>query len=120
MSLGAENPFAAGLGTHSWNGRAYEIGGLYEQGAAIVYRDEEWVFPHGEEHAQIIPGRAYRQLLSTLVNGLAEHGFVIRHLREEFAQDLIDAPEPGSWAHFTRTIPPWLTFLTVKEITRTA
>jgi hypothetical protein len=46
-----------------------------------------------------------------LVNGLAEQGFIIRNVREAVAKDLTEDPEPGTWAHFTRTIPPWLTFL---------
>lgn len=112
--LGAENPFAAGLGTDAWNGRAYELRGRYVQGTETVYRDEAWVFRQGEETQDVVPGRAYRHLLSTLVNGLAENGFGIRNLREEFAKDLTDDPEPGSWAHFTLTIPPWLTLLAEK------
>ena len=107
--LGAANPFAAGIGTHSWNGRAYELGGFYVQGEALNYSDEEWVFPRDRIPRSVLPVKEYRHLLSTLVNGLAEHGFVIRHLREELAQGLTEAPEPGSWAHFTLTIPPWLT-----------
>jgi ubiquinone/menaquinone biosynthesis C-methylase UbiE len=118
--LGAANPFAAGLGTQSWNGRAYELGGLYVQGEALDYSDEEWVFPRGQEVSSVLPGKEYRHLLSILINGLAEHGFVIRHLREEFAQGLTEPPEPGSWAHFTQTIPPWLTFISEKEPKTTA
>ncbi len=110
----AANPFAAGLGTHSWNGSAFELGGLYVQGAEITYGDESWVFPDGEA-PPVNPVREYRHLLSTLVDGLSANGFVIRHIRESIPQWSIDDAEPGSWDQFMATIPPWLTFFTVKR-----
>jgi SAM-dependent methyltransferase len=110
-SFWAANPFAAGLGTHSWNGRAYEIHLLYEQGVELDYEDEAWVFPT-DSAAPGLPGpREYRQLLSTLLNGLVDSGFTLLHVQEETGHapgtDLV----PGEWDHFTAVMPPWLSFL---------
>lgn len=110
----AANPFAAGLGTHSWNGRAFELGGLYEQGAVITYGDEAWVFPEGDTPPPVQPVREHRHLLSTLIDGLVENGFVVRHIEEALPTWHVDEHEPGGWTHFMATIPPWLTFFTVK------
>lgn len=112
--FGAANPFAAGLGTHSWNGQAYELTGRYDQGGLVTYPDESWVFPDPAKAPLVEPVIEYRHLLSTLINGLAHNGLVIRHLREEAADWTEQEQTPGTWAHFTRTIPPWLTFLAEK------
>ena len=109
----AANPFAPGLGTHSWNGTAYEFSGFYVQGAEVTYRDESWVFPEGQKPL-VNSVREYRHLLSTLVNGLVANGFEIRHLREALPTWEIDDAEPGSWTHFMASMPPWLTIFTVK------
>jgi ubiquinone/menaquinone biosynthesis C-methylase UbiE len=34
-SFWAANPFASGLGTHSWNGRSYEVSSLHQQGQEL-------------------------------------------------------------------------------------
>lgn len=68
------NPFAAGLGTPSWNGHAYEIGHSYEQGAELQYEDESWVFPDSFSEPRPDGPREYRQLLSTILNGLVDAG----------------------------------------------
>ena len=112
-SVMAANPFAAGLGTHSWNGHAFELSGHYVQGAEITYSDESWVFSEGEA-PPVNPVREYRHLLSTLVDGLVANGFVIKHIHEAVPEWPIDDEEPGSWGRFMATMPPWLTFFTVK------
>ena len=113
-SFWAANPFAAGLGTHAWNGQAYEIHRLYVQGGKITYPDEPWVFP-SDSSAPKPPGpREYRQLLSTLLNGLVDAGFTLLHLEEigpAAGTDLL----PGEWDHFTAVLPPWLSFLARRE-----
>jgi SAM-dependent methyltransferase len=110
-SFWAANPFAAGLATHAWNGHACEIHRLYIQGEQLEYPDEPWVFP-ADSSAPRPPGpREYRQLLSTLLNGLMDSGFTLLHMQEETGHapgtDLI----PGEWDHFTAVMPPWLSFL---------
>jgi ubiquinone/menaquinone biosynthesis C-methylase UbiE len=106
----AANPFAAGLGTHSWNGHAYEVTLPYEQGAEIEYQDESWVFPAESEEPHPSGPREYRQLLSTLLNGLIESGFVLLHIEEETGHPPVADPVPGEWDHFTGIMPPWLSF----------
>ncbi len=51
--------------------------------------------------------RKYQQLLSTLLNGLADLGFVLLHLREETVPDPGVESSPGDWEHFKSVMPPW-------------
>lgn len=110
-SFWAANPFAAGLGTHAWNGRAYEVCLLYEQGTELEYEDEAWVFPTDSCQARPKGPREYRQLLSTLLNGLVDSGFMFLRMQEETGHALSTQLAPGEWEHFTAVIPPWFSFL---------
>lgn len=110
-SFWTANPFAAGLGTHSWNGRAYEFGQFYEQGAKIQYQDESWVFPENSTVPQPDGPREYRQLLSTILNGLVDAGFNLLHMQEETGHSAIQDAAPGTWDQFTAVLPPWFSFL---------
>jgi ubiquinone/menaquinone biosynthesis C-methylase UbiE len=110
-SFWAANPFASGLGTNSWNGTAYEIGSLYEQGQQTQYQDEAWVFPSGSSASRPPGPREYRQLLSTLINGLIDEGFDLLHMNEETGHPATNKLVPGEWGHFTAVMPPWLSFL---------
>ena len=109
-SFWAANPFAVGMGTHSWNGRAYEVKRLYKQGEAVEYKDEAWVFPTDSSAARPNGPREYRQLLSTLLNGLVDSGFSLLHVEEEMAHGAMTDLVPGEWDHFTAVMPPWLSF----------
>jgi ubiquinone/menaquinone biosynthesis C-methylase UbiE len=104
------NPFAGGLGTHAWNGTGYTLQDPYIDGAVTTYPDEEWVYDHSAAPA-VPPPREYRHTLSTLVNGLADHGFVLRHLAEH-TEPSGPGAAPGTWDHFTTVAPPWLSFWT--------
>jgi ubiquinone/menaquinone biosynthesis C-methylase UbiE len=81
-SFWVANPFAFGLGTKSWNGKAYELRSLYEQDQELEYEDESWVFPTGSSTPRPQRPREYRQLLSTILNGLVDQGFCLLHMRE--------------------------------------
>jgi hypothetical protein len=107
--LHAANPFAPGIGTPNWNGHAYELRGFYEQGAQNEGYDEEWVLPEQAEEAVIPRSREYRHLLSTILNGALDLGFVFFQLDEDSVQPTPDLT-PGSWSHLMATIPPWLWF----------
>ncbi len=109
------NPFASGLTEQSWNGTGYLLQNPYQQGAKIIYQDSDWVYDRSKypDSRQIHGPQEFCQTLSTLINGLTAHGFVIRHTKEIMA-DVVDlSAEPGSWDHFTAIMPPWLAFWTV-------
>jgi ubiquinone/menaquinone biosynthesis C-methylase UbiE len=110
-SFWAANPFASGLGTKSWNGTAYEVKSLYQQGQQVQYEDERWVFSSTSSTSRPPGPQEYRQLLSTLVNGLIDQNFNLLHLREEMGHAATDASASGEWVHFTAVLPPWLSFL---------
>ena len=110
-SFWAANPFAVGMGTHSWNGHAYEVKRLYKQGEELEYEDEAWVFPTDSCAARPKGPREYRQLLSTLLNGLVDSGFSLLHIEEEMAHKAMTNLVPGEWDHFTAVMPPWLSFI---------
>ncbi len=102
------NPFFSGLTEKDWNGQGYLVRRPYRDGAEITYADSPWVYQSGES---VPPPREYRHTLSTLVSGLIEQGFVIRHLSDstDFSPD--PNATPGTWEHLTAIAPPWLTFL---------
>lgn len=110
-SFWAANPFAVGMGTDSWNGRAYEVSRLYKQGEELQYKDEAWVFPTGSLTPKPEGPREYRQLLSTVLNGLVDLGFTLVHVQEEMAHEATTDLVPGEWDHFTAVMPPWLSFI---------
>jgi ubiquinone/menaquinone biosynthesis C-methylase UbiE len=108
----AANPFAAGMGTRNWNGSAYEMRQPYVQGSEITYEDEPWVFPASSAaRAGIENPREYRQLLSTLLNGLTARGFMLIRTWEETGHEPSEESRPGEWDHFTTVLPPWISFL---------
>ena len=106
------NPFAAGVKERDWNGKGYTVKRPYQQGERITTPDQDWVYDR-EQHGEIPPPVEYRQTLSTLINGLVNHGFVIQHLQEIMADAVNIAAEPGTWDHFTAVLPPWLTIRAV-------
>jgi len=108
------NPFFVGLTAADWDGHGYPLRRPYVQGAAVDYADEDWIF-RGERPAEPIPGpREYRHTLSTLVNGLAESGFVVTRLLEEgFTPDA--AAAPGTPDHLAAIAPPWIRLWTRRQ-----
>ena len=108
------NPFSAGLNPRAWNGAGYPLRLPYLDGAAIEAEDEAWVYrgdddaSDGRGRPSIPPPREYRHTLSTIVNGLAEHGFTIRRLADVVSIYPDPDTEPGTWDHFVSIAPPWL------------
>ena len=103
------NPFFSGLTAQDWDGHGYAVKLPYVDGAEITYQDQDWVYSRDESAGETIPApREYRHTLSTVINGLVERGFVIRHLSDTLDM-LHDAPaEPGTWDHLVAFAPPWL------------
>jgi len=104
------NPYALSIATSDWTGEGYLLRYPYVEGLAHQYTDEPWVYSEGSVPVEIPVGRHYRHTLATIINGLAEHGFIIEHLAEETRP--IEGTTPGDWDHLVATIPPWLTFWT--------
>jgi SAM-dependent methyltransferase len=101
------NPFVIGLTESDWTGEGYLLKQPYQEGAVMTYPDSPWFYEPGPA---IPEPREYRHTLSTLINGLIDHGFVIDHVSDytDFYPD--PKAEPGTWEHFTSIAPPWLTF----------
>jgi len=100
------NPFSCGMGTRDWKGAGYALRRIYRDGEPLEYADEDWVFRDNEAPTESIGGpREYRHALSTVLNSLAEHGFVLRGLQEEVSNN--PEAEPATWDHFVAAAPPW-------------
>ena len=104
------NPFTSGLTTRDWTGDGYLLRRPYTNGATIIYEDEPWVYQRVEGLDAVQPPREYRHTLHTMINGLAETGFVIANVTEHTHGR--PEVEPGSWEHLTTFAPPWFTFWT--------
>ena len=103
------NPFFTGLLAQDWDGDGYPLKLPYVDGAEITCRDEDWVYSRSENAGATIPTpREYRHTLSTVINGLVDHGFVIRHLSDSLGIDPDPQAQPGTWDHFNAIAPPWL------------
>ena len=102
------NPYLAAVDEDAWDGQAYPLKAAYVDG-----QDISEIFPHWDVDSgdgvlkKIKSPREFRHALSTVINGLVGHGFVILGLWEERTQDP-DA-QPGTWEHFKHFAPPYLT-----------
>jgi SAM-dependent methyltransferase len=104
--LQLHNPYFVGLVENDWNGSGYELRLPYVNGAEM--KEPLWEFE--DEHGQLVRlrgPRTFRHTLSTVMNELIRLGFILLDLQEEVNAD--EAAVPGSWDHFTRIAPPWLT-----------
>lgn len=110
------NPYTHTVWDEHWNGAGYVIDGSQFYGDGEVHcEDECWGVVGQDGVRREVPGpREFRHRLSTVVNTLADLGFVLVRLNERDGADLDTTgpepadPEPGSWAHFCRVVPPWL------------
>jgi ubiquinone/menaquinone biosynthesis C-methylase UbiE len=104
------NPFTMGTKPNDWNGSGYLLTGPYVQDAVITYDDLDWVYDRAAKGGIAKPIE-YRHALSTLINGLIESGFSIKHVSDSSDMHPNLNVEPGSWDHFVAFAPPWLNFL---------
>lgn len=100
------NPFAIGIDEEKWDGEAYPLNNLYIDGEDLSEIFPNWDVKQldGSTIKRLSP-HEYRHNLGTVLNCMAGNGFNLLGLweRKEMAED----PQPGSWEHFTKVIPPW-------------
>lgn len=109
--LHCANPFSCGLTPQDWNGNGYNLKYPYVEGVVLESEDQLWAYSRNDYAGEPIPPlREYRHTLSTLINGLTEEGFLIRHLSENFDMYPDLDAEPGTWNHFVAYAPPWFAF----------
>jgi ubiquinone/menaquinone biosynthesis C-methylase UbiE len=109
------NPFTLAINPRDWTGEGYLLKQPYLDGTPIQSEDEVWVYGRdstAETTPPPIPGpREYRHTLSTVVNGLVEHGFSIQRLADAVSIYPDQNAKPGTWDHFVSVAPPWLIVL---------
>ncbi len=101
------NPFAIGVDEEKWDGKAYPLNSLYLDGEDLSERFPDWDVeqPDGTFVKRDSP-HEFRHTLGTVLNTMAGAGFILLGLWEWMRKD--KNPEPGSWAHFTQVVPPYL------------
>lgn len=109
--LSFHNPFTQGVDDAKWNGIGYPLNQPYIDGAEIdedlLFTNPEWEFEDQNGVIQRIRGpRSFRHTLSTLLNGLIQRGFGLRHFAEETSS--APNPTPGSWEHYKLVVAPYL------------
>jgi ubiquinone/menaquinone biosynthesis C-methylase UbiE len=105
--FGFANPFVMGAGQNDWNGEGYVLKKAYIGGAQITYDDQDWVY--NRDTPEKIPNPVeYRHILSDILNGLIENGFIILHVSDNQDMHPDAKAAPKTWEHFTAFAPPWL------------
>lgn len=105
--LGFGNPHRFTLQDETWR-EGYRITRAYKDGEA-EFADDYWDVEHEDGSKQRVLGpREFSHTWTTMHNGLAERGFVIRHVSEY--KNTEPNPEVGSWQHFMSLLPPYITY----------
>jgi len=100
------NPFIQAMDSDTWNGTGYLVSRLYTDGEDLQPYDPVWEVEQPDSSIiKVDRPHEFRHTLSTVLNTLAENGFVLLKLTEwkREAEPLV----PGSWQHFTQVAPPW-------------
>ena len=101
------NPFAHSVDEEKWDGQAYPLKDLYLEGEDLSERFPHWDVDQPDGSQVKVPSpHEFRHLLSTMLNTMVANSFILLGLWEWMRKD--EHPEPGSWAHFTHVIPPYL------------
>ena len=102
------NPFTQGIDETTWDGHGYRISRPYqdEEILAEFYSEPNWTVADASGNTQLVQGpREFRHTLSTIINGLAQHGFQIIRCQELTTQE--PNPTPGSWEH-CKLVTAWI------------
>ena len=107
-TMSCNNPFSAGLDERDWNGQGYLLKGRYLDGE-IEFADPYWEIGYDDGTSTRVQGpREFRHTLSTLINGMAQRGFILLGVWEDTSSD--PNAEPGTWEHMKSIAPPYLEF----------
>jgi ubiquinone/menaquinone biosynthesis C-methylase UbiE len=113
VRLNFTNPYVHGMWAEP-SGNGFLLSQPYIDGAQIHYAEPYWTFTDQTGIKQRVEGpKEYRHSLSTIIKGLIQNGFEIDGMWEEVGTD--PNPEVGSWEHFKKIAPPWLTIWVHKK-----
>jgi SAM-dependent methyltransferase len=108
--MSCNNPYSAGVDERDWNGEAYPLKDRYVDGE-LVFPDNHWDIGYDDGTSTRVKGpREFRHTMSTLLNGMAERGFLLLSYWEDTGDD--PNPEPGTWEHLKSVAPPFIGFWT--------
>lgn len=100
------NPFVHSVDDEAWDGKAYPLNRPYIDGEDTSHYFPYWdVSQEDGSTVKVDSPHEFRHNLSTVLNRMAQSGFVFLYLQEYMLND--KDPEPGSWPHFTQVAPPW-------------
>lgn len=92
-------------------GLGYSMDTPYQDGEIdleTVFGSPNWTVDRPDGSQVAVPGpREFRHTMSTFINGLVGHDFLILNFSEHRTQE--EDPEPGSWEHYKLIAPPYLT-----------
>jgi ubiquinone/menaquinone biosynthesis C-methylase UbiE len=101
------NPFTQSVDDQAWDGETYLLHHPYLDGFETSTYYPTWDIEEEDGHwRQIASPREFRHILSTVINRLVDHGFVILRLKEALSEE--PDPEPGTWEHYKSVAPPYL------------
>ncbi len=103
------NPFVQLIDSEQdWTGSGYLLRHDYQDERETTELFPAWTVEQADGSQREVAGpREFVHALSTMINALAQNGFVILHA-SEYTGDGRDAA-PGSWFHYLRVVAPYLT-----------
>jgi SAM-dependent methyltransferase len=103
------NPFVQMMvPEQDWDGSGYVLRHEYIDGRETTEMYPTWTIDEADGGKRELDSpREFVHSLSTMINALAQNGFVILRASEYVGKD--PAAPPGSWFHYTRVAPPYLT-----------
>jgi len=106
------NPFTQSVDDQAWDGETYLLHHPYLDGFETSIYYPTWDIEEEDGRwRQIASPREFRHILSTVINGLVAHGFVITRLKEAVSNE--SKPKPGTWEHYKSVAPPYLTIWSI-------
>lgn len=101
------NPFAIGLDEEKWDGKAYPLNSFYRDGEDVSQQFAHWDVENADgAKIKCDSPHEFRHTLSTVLNSMTGSGFGLLGFWEWMRAD--KDPEPGTWAHYTQVMPPYL------------